>query len=161
MTHQTCRLCVTQQTCLLCDTADMSDLWHSKTCLLCDTADMSAVWHSRHVCYCATQQTHLPCHTRHAPPACDTKQLFSVDSGEEQAPQCPRRNCPLRHIQHLYYAIVRFCVVGQEGPAPPCLRRKTTVLRRSQGRGKGSGPKSWISTPTPTQKLSFWGICIL
>ena len=68
--------------CLLCDTADMSDVAHSKevccvilqtcllrhtvdmsavsqqTCVLCHTADVSSFQHSRHVC-CVAQQTGL------------------------------------------------------------------------------------------------------
>ena len=86
----------------------------------------------------ATQNHRFPsgcwggAHSRHAPPACDTKPWFCVAEGEGQAPPCPRRNCPLRHIQDLHYAKPWFCVAGGEGLAPPLLRHKTTVLCRKQ-----------------------------
>ena len=157
-THSRHVCCVKKQTCLLCETMDMSAVCHSRhvcyvtqqTCLLCNTADMSAVRHSRHIC-CVTQQTCPSC-LRHKP-------WFCVAQGEGQAPPCPRRNCPLRHIQNLHYAKPWFFVAGGERLAPPLLRHKTKAVCRKQSSGArakiytGINHLSWVSTHALRQKL--------
>ena len=103
-----------------------------------------------------TQQTCLLCDAADMPPGLRHKTMvFRRDTGGASPPM-PMAQYKLQHIQALHNAKPSFCVAGREGHAPPCLRRKTTVLRRSWGRGKGSMPKRWILTPTPPQKLSFW-----